>query len=745
LNRHLLIGLAATLVGVLAPQASAQTPANITVSLGDGQLICDRCAFRGGPFFFQNIYAIVTDANGNPIANYPVSWAVTSGPGNVTSSTSYTDSTGTASTLPVSPATSYGFQNFYQQIVVSATAGSVSTTFTESNALVDSSGNQMVFTDFSQAPLGTPLSGNAGSAGTPFTVRVYQQFGGGIPGVSVRLYNVADGTSGPSLTLPSAYCQGQQGADPYSVMTNSAGIATCTPVFGPVAGSGQVAILVGGLPAGQWSDGKSIPGVPAGALYVPTGSPVYSPGSNFVLPGFQNSGPINVSVTAAAIGSVAVTSGNGQSANPGQALASPLVATVKDPNGNPLANQTVNWTVSPTGAATLSSTSGVSGSNGQVSTNVTFSASANGTVTIKATSASNSGASASFTATAVPPVTIISLTKIGGDSQSAVVGAAFPTPLQVQVAVSGGSAANIPVSFSATGPITLSANSASTNANGIAQVTATAGSTTGSATVTASVGGISQVFNLAVTPAAPPITASNFVNGADQQKGSITACGLAAISVPGINPAVSGTINGPLVGLLPLTLGNTTVAFNGTDYAPIVSVSENGVTFQLPCDVTPGTVPVTVNLSGAIVTVNVNVLPAGPGIFSTVQTDGVSRAVIERPDGSFVSLSNPARRGENVTAFVTGLGPVSPSVGTNALPIPGTASTVNGQVIVGVNNAGTTVLASQLSPDRQGIYTITFQIPQNAPQANNVAFSIGVVPVGSSTVYYSAGSQIPIQ
>jgi uncharacterized protein (TIGR03437 family) len=111
--------------------------------------------------------------------------------------------------------------------------------------------------------------------------------------------------------------------------------------------------------------------------------------------------------------------------------------------------------------------------------------------------------------------------------------------------------------------------------------------------------------------------------------------------------------------------------------------------------------------------------------------------------------------GENVTAFVTGLGAVSPSVSTNALPIPGSASTVNGQVIVGVNNGGTQVLSSQLSPTQPGVFLVTFQIPQTAPQgsevvqlqsgAESVPFSVGLVPVGASAANYSAGSQIPIQ
>jgi uncharacterized protein (TIGR03437 family) len=454
-------------------------------------------------------------------------------------------------------------------------------------------------------------------------------------------------------------------------------------------------------------------------------------------------GFINLSVKAAAVGSITATSGNNQSANPGQALGAPLVVTLKDTSGNPLSGQSVTWTASPAAAVTLSSASSVTNSSGQASTNVTLSSTANGAVTIKATSASNTSVSTTFTVTAVPPTSISTLTKIAGDNQSALVGTQFATPLQVQVAVSSGSVANVPVTWSVTGPATLSSTSTSTNSSGVAQVTVTAGSSAGNVVVTATAGNMNVTFNLAV---APPVTftASNFVNGADQQRGSLSACGIATLAAP-VAPAVSGTINAPIVGPLPLTLAGVTIAFNTNDYAPILSVSSNAVNFLIPCDLTAGSVPVTVSAGGSTGTVTLNLLGAGPGIFSTVQSDGVSRAVIERPDGTFVSLSNPARRGEYVTAFVTGLGAVSPTVATNALPIPGTPSTVNGQVIVGVNNAGTQVQSAVLSPDRQGVYLVTFQIPQNAPQDNNVTFSVAVVPAGSSTANYSAGSKIPIQ
>lgn len=727
-----------------AMPATAQTPANVAIASGNGQFVCSTC--RGGPVFFQPMYALVTDAGGHPISGYAVTWNVASGLGTLLTTTTTTDNTGTASNTLFPPAQTFLSTNAYSATVVTAIAGTVAGTFTETDGLTDIYGNQIVYVDFSASP--TSLSGSAGTTGTAFIVRVSAFAGGGIPNVSVRLIN-NDGSSGPSPTIPSAYCATQAGADPYSVLTDTTGTATCTPTFGPVGGSiqGGMTVLVGGVSAGEWS----IPGTTAGTLYNP-GAVVYSPGTSPPVPGYRSS-PIalNLTVTPAAVTSISATSGNGQSAVAGTALTSPLVATVNGATG-PLSGQSVTWTATPAGAVTFTSQSTVTNSSGQVSATLTFTSAASGTVTIKVTSVTNGSASATFTETAVPPVTVSSLTKVAGDGQSTVAGTAFAGPLEVQLTTSSGSAVGLPISFSVSGPATLSSSAADTNSSGIAQVTVMAGSTPGNVTVTASFGTASVTFSLVVVPQGPTITASSFVNGADLQKGSISACGLATLAASGVAPAVAGTLVAPLVGPLPYQLGNATITFNSSDAAPLISVSSNAITFLVPCDLTAGTVAVTVSASGTTTTVSIPLLAASPGIFQTVQADGVTRAVIERPDGSFASPSNPARRGETVTAFVTGLGPVSPSVSTNALPIPGpsgystgTPSAVSGQVIVGVQSAGTQVLSSVLSPTQPGVFLITFQIPQGAPQANNVLFSVGVVPPNATTPYYSAGSQIPVQ
>jgi uncharacterized protein (TIGR03437 family) len=336
----------------------------------------------------------------------------------------------------------------------------------------------------------------------------------------------------------------------------------------------------------------------------------------------------------------------------------------------------------------------------------------------------------------------------------------FGLPLVVQVNASNGQgAANVGVQFSVMGPASLSSSTVNTDANGRAQVSVTAGGTAGAVTVTATVSSYTQTFSLTVSPAVPPgprLTASSFYNGADFKAGSISPCSIATIIAPGLAPGIQGVVTpGSLFGPLPYLLASDSVSFNGTA-APIFNVANVGgqeqITVQVPCEVTPSSavsVAVTVG-AAAPVTVSVPVLAASPGIFETTMSDGVLRAVAVRPDGSWVSLINPARRGETIRVYATGLGVTSPSVGTDATAIPGVDAVVQGNLIMGVTNTagqgeGVRVSTARVAPDLIGVMEIPFEVPMDAATGNNVSFSIGVIPVGSSTPIYSVTAKLPIQ
>jgi uncharacterized protein (TIGR03437 family) len=467
--------------------------------------------------------------------------------------------------------------------------------------------------------------------------------------------------------------------------------------------------------------------------------------------GWKFSTPVSYSVSVGPPSTITILRGNNQSATvTGTALPAPLVAQVGDLGGNPVGDVPVVWSVTPPEAATLFNTRTTSAVDGQISTNIRIAA-ASGPFQVRASLAANSSVGAVFTVQA-PTVTISGLNKSSGDNQDAGQGSAFSNPVAVQ-AVSGGSAiSGVPVSFVVTsGSATVSAASALTNSQGIAQVNVTAGQNTGPVVITASAGTFSVTFNLTVRPPGPAFTGDSFLNGlsflkATDTQGGISPCSIASIRASGLAPGVTGVIAPYLFGPLPYQVNRTTVSFNDRP-APIYSiVNQNGqetITVQVPCEISPGNANVTINVQGGSKTGAVTVNAVSPGILESVDSDGATRAVLVRADGSFVNpTTNPARRGEIVRAYATGLGPTAPSMNTNSIPVPGTDAMATANIIVGVNNGGSRVLSTKAAPGLIGLFEITFEIPADAP-SSEVNFSVAVN--ASGTTVYSKGSRIVIQ
>jgi uncharacterized protein (TIGR03437 family) len=529
-------------------------------------------------------------------------------------------------------------------------------------------------------------------------------------------------------------CASDSGAGVDVVLSDATGTATCNPVFGGKAGTdGSAFVGIGGAyPSTRFTD-NDFTTVPSALLF------------------FPGSGALTVRSTPGAPGAIQLVSGNTQSAQAGQSLTSPLVARVISTGGSGLAGLTVNWTVSPAAAATLGNAQTTTDTTGQTSNSLRFASTASGAVTVTATLASDTTKTVTFTATAIPNVTVTGLTIVSGNNQSAIVNTNFANPLVVQLTATGGTAVGVPVAFTVTGPATLSAASVNTGSNGQAQVTVRAGATAGAVTVTASASGFTQTFNLTVSPPGPTLLTSSFLNGADFQAGSLSPCSIATIIATGLAPGLQNMVAGSVFGPLPFVVANTRLTVGGSS-APVYSVGRNvnnqeQLTFQVPCDVTPGSsVPVVVTVGAGNASVNIPILAASPGIFQTTMSDNVNRAVLIRPDGSFVTLQNPARRGENLVAFVTGLGATTPASLTNSVAAPGSAaSTLAGTVIVGMSGGGIPLVSAQRSADLVGVWLVTFTVPADAAAGNNVPFSISVIPAGGTAPISSAGTSIPVQ
>jgi uncharacterized protein (TIGR03437 family) len=336
---------------------------------------------------------------------------------------------------------------------------------------------------------------------------------------------------------------------------------------------------------------------------------------------------------------------------------------------------------------------------------------------------------------------------LSGNNQAAPVNTAFANPLMVQLS---SQQSGVTVNFAVTsGSVVLSSATALTDSSGRASVSATAGPTAGPAVVTASIGNISRSFNLTVGQAGPQLTSNSFFNAASFARGdaALSPCGVAMVVAPGLAPGIQGAVLPPnLVGPLPTLLAGVSVQF-GNSLAPIYNVSNmNGMetaTFQVPCDAAVGNNQITVRAGSSSANTTVPVNAISPGVFQFQDTDGQRRAVILRPDGSFASVGNPARRGEIVRMYVTGIGPGQPAVGTNSPGIPGVQTQAQNPVIVGVNNAGVRVVSATLAENLIGVYEVAFEIPSDTAAGSNAPLGFAVDLSGQ--LMFGNGSAIAVQ
>lgn len=675
----------------------------VTIVGGDGQMV------PIGQLALEPLTMKVTDPSGHPLSGVAVSFAVVSpGISTVSPTQTTTDVNGLAQTIWSAGAPG-GDLAFVTDTVTGVTsAGAV--TFTETSLASDPSG-------ISLPNVLLPLPGNFGSicpsrgpnlpcglaegatlaGGVVASVGANfgSQAGTPIQGIGVKIASPSvNSPLSPDFTLPS----------PASCLTSSLsdrnGQSICDVVASCTVGTGTFPIII------------------------VVGDFAFFDATITIVPGNANK--------------IAVTAGNNQSGKSGQGLTTPLIATITDGCGSPLANIPVRWTITQ-GSATLFNTNSTSNNNGQVSTNVTFGASA-GAVVVTASLVNGTG-TATFTLT--NSIVLSGIAIVSGNNQSILAGQPFSQPLVVVVRdTNNNPVSGVGVAFAiASGSASLGSTSVTTNGTGQASTTVTAGAVAGPISITASITGANVTFSLTSTPVGPSITASSFVNAASFTTG-LAPCGLGSVFGSGLAPTVTGIVSN-IAPYQPLsyTLASDSMTVNGIP-APIQAVANvNGVqqiNFQVPCETAPGSATIIVTANGAVSTVTgVQILAAKPGIFSFTQNGKTYGSVISAVDGSYITPQHFAARGGDYYMVATGLGQVSPSTGTNDVGIPGVTQTVNLTVVVGLDVGGVPVVSAQYLPGSVGVYLVRFTIPANFPVTGaDKNLSIGEV-VNGNTIFHS--------
>jgi len=280
----------------------------------------------------------------------------------------------------------------------------------------------------------------------------------------------------------------------FAVTAGSATLSTQTAVTSSTTGQAQISVTLGTMP-GAITITASVTGVSPAAVF-------------------------NMTSTVGEPAALAIVWGNNQTAVVGSALTQPLVVKVTDQYGNPLPGVTVNFSVTA-GAASLSSATATTASDGKAQVNVTLGTTP-GAVAISA-SVSGVSPAQTFTATATvgPAVTPII---VSGDNQTAAVGNPLADPLVVKIADQcGNPLSGVTVTFAITGGSgTLTPTKAVTGSSGQVQATLRLGTTAGAVTVSASISGVATpaVFTVTATPGLP---ASLAIVSGDQQIGIANA------------------------------------------------------------------------------------------------------------------------------------------------------------------------------------------------------------------------------
>jgi uncharacterized protein (TIGR03437 family) len=166
---------------------------------------------------------------------------------------------------------------------------------------------------------------------------------------------------------------------------------------------------------------------------------------------------------------------------------------------------------------------------------------------------------------------------------------------------------------------------------------------------------------------------------------------------------------------LPIVLGDTSVSFNGTA-APLYYVSSTQVNAQVPFDLAVGTINVQVRRGSMIsATMTVHVGAFSPGIFTDQAGTG---AILHAGNFSVVSAGAPARVGEFILIFATGLGSLRTPF-PSGMPAPSNppADTLITPIVT-IGGLSATVGFSGLAPGFVGLYQLNVQVPASLASGN---------------------------
>jgi uncharacterized protein (TIGR03437 family) len=210
-----------------------------------------------------------------------------------------------------------------------------------------------------------------------------------------------------------------------------------------------------------------------------------------------------------------------------------------------------------------------------------------------------------------------------------------------------------------------------------------------------------------------------------------TSSGVAVHSVLSLGDYTSGIAAGSLVAIsgrnmglrsaasegypLPMGLSGVAVTVSGLA-APLLHVSASQIHAQIPYGVS-GPAVLEVTTPNGVASANITVSPTAPSLL----------AIVSRKTP--FSMVNPARPGEEISLYLTGLGEVQGGIGSGR-PAPKAYVPVIAPIEVWLGHTLLRPLSCGLAPGLAGVYLVTIAIPRDLPDG---VYALQVVAGGVSS------------
>jgi uncharacterized protein (TIGR03437 family) len=218
---------------------------------------------------------------------------------------------------------------------------------------------------------------------------------------------------------------------------------------------------------------------------------------------------------------------------------------------------------------------------------------------------------------------------------------------------------------------------------------------------------------------APNYTAASIVNAADNLSGVLAPNTIGTIYGTNLAYGTAGlTPSDVQGGVLPIVLGDSeTQVFFSNYAADLYYVSPTQINFLVPPMMLPGPVSFRLVIDGLMgKTIQLTLAGAAPGLFAMVPKNGVTYAIATLVDGALLTASSPAKPGDIVVLWATGLGITTPPAVYGQLPTAAAplAAGANLEVLLnGVAVDSSAIGYAGVAPGFAGLYQINLTLPKS--------------------------------